>query len=292
MRTQSPAITALIAAEGLPAAYRDTVQRFWQPLAATIAVVAARAGQPLIVGINGSQGSGKSTLCRFLEVLLREGHRFNAATLSLDDLYLTRRERTQLAATVHPLLATRGVPGTHDVALGEAVLAAVRQGRAGLRLPRFDKACDDRAPEAGWPAITAPIDVLLFEGWCMAAAPQTPADLAAPINTLEADEDADGAWRAYVNAALEGPYRALFAEIDFLVMLATPGFEAVLGWRQEQERNLRERKGGGMADSEVARFVMHYERLTRHLLAELPDRADMVVTLGADHAVTAVRHAE
>lgn len=285
------AITALIAAEGLPAAYRDTVDRFWRPLAVTIAAAAAQAGQPRIIGVNGSQGSGKSTLCRMLEVLLREEHGLNVATLSLDDLYLTMRERAELAATVHPLLATRGVPGTHDVALGEAVLTAVRQGRAGMRLPRFDKARDDRAPEAEWPVIAAPIDVLLFEGWCMAATPQTPVDLTAPINRLEANEDADGTWRAYVNAALQGPYRALFAEFDILVMLAAPGFDAVLGWRQLQESKLRARTGGGMNDTEVARFVMHYERITRHLLAELPERADVVVSLGSDHAVTSVRYA-
>jgi len=281
------AINVLIAEEGLPAAYRTTFDQHWRPLAAAIA--AQHSGSPLIVGINGSQGSGKSTLCRFLEVLLREDHGLNAATLSLDDLYLTRRERAHLAVTVHPLLATRGVPGTHDVALGRAMLAAVREGRAGIRLPRFDKARDDRAPETDWPEIAAPIDVLLLEGWCMAATPQAAAALAEPVNRLEAEEDPDGTWRAHVNAALESPYRALFAQIDLLIMLEAPGFEAVLGWRQEQERKLRARTGGGMSDTELSRFVMHYERLTRHLLAELPERADVVVSLGGDHGVTGVR---
>jgi len=286
---EAAAIDALIGAEGLPAAYRDTVARFWRPLACAIA--AAHSGRPLIVGISGSQGSGKSTLCRVLEVLLRESHGLNAATLSLDDLYLTRRERAALARTVHPLFATRGVPGTHDIALGTALFEAARAGQGPLRLPRFDKASDDRAPEADWPIIPAPIDVLLFEGWCVGATPQSAEALAEPVNPLEADEDADGTWRAYVNAALEGPYRALFGAIDFLVMLAAPGFEAVLGWRQEQERKLRARTGGGMSDDEIARFVMHYERLTRHLLTDLPGRADVVVSLGSDHAVTGVRHA-
>ena len=282
-------IAALIAAEGLPDAYRATVEQHWRPLATAIA--AAHAGRPLIVGINGSQGSGKSTLCRVLEVLLRESHGLNAATLSLDDLYLTRSERAELAVMVHPLLATRGVPGTHDVALGEAVFAAVRERRAGVRLPRFDKASDDRAPETECPVISAPIDVLLFEGWCVAATPQSPAELAAPVNSLEAVEDADGTWRAFVNAALAGPYAALFSAIDFLVMLEVPGFDAVLGWRQEQEHKLRTRTGGGMRDDEIARFVMHYERLTRHLLADLPKGADVVVSLEADHAVGKVRYA-
>jgi D-glycerate 3-kinase len=284
-------IDALIAGEGLPADYRDTVDCVWRPLAVTIAAAAAKAGRPLIVGVNGSQGSGKSTLCRVLEVLLRDGHGLNAATLSLDDLYLTKRERVELAAKVHPLLATRGVPGTHDVALGEAVLAAVREGRTGLRLPRFDKARDDRAPDAEWPEIAAPLHVLLCEGWCMAATPQSAEELALPVNRLEADADADGTWRGYVNAALEGPYRALFGGLDYLVMLAAPGFEAVLGWRQLQEAKLRARTGAGMSNQEVAQFIMHYERLTRHALAEMPGRADAVIALGGDHKVTALEFA-
>ncbi|KUR70437.1 kinase [Novosphingobium fuchskuhlense] len=284
------AIAALIAAEGLPASYRATIEAHWRPLAAGIAARAVAAGRPLIVGVSGSQGSGKSTLCRMLEELLAGEHGLHAATLSLDDLYLTRSARADLARTVHPLFATRGVPGTHDVALGLAVLAGVRAGQAGPVLPRFDKASDDRAPESAWPAFAAPVDVLLFEGWCMGARPQAEADLVAPINRLEAEEDAQSIWRAHVNAALAGPYRALFDAPDVLVMLQAPGFDAVLGWRQLQEAKLRARTGGGMSDAQLARFVMHYERLTRHLLADLPPRADILIPLAADHTIGTPRY--
>lgn len=284
MSTASPALAALIAAEGLPGSYLDTAQQYWRPLAAAIA--ARATGQPLIIGVSGSQGSGKSTVCLMLEALLASEHGLKAATLSLDDLYLTRAERADLAATVHPLFATRGVPGTHDVPLGTAVLAAVRARQSGIALPRFDKARDDRAPQDQWPQISDPLDVLLFEGWCIGARPQAEGDLAAPINQLEAEEDPQGIWRTHVNTALTGPYGALFGNLDMLIMLAAPGFEAVLGWRQLQETKLRARTGGGMTDSEVARFVMHYERITRHLLAKLPTRADAIASLAADHAVT------
>ena len=197
---------------------------------------------PLVVGICGAQGSGKSTLAGYLvQRLERQGSR--VATLSLDDLYKTRAERQTMAREVHPLFATRGVPGTHDVALGKEVLAAVRAGQSGIRLPRFDKAADDRAAQADWPVVAAPIDVLLFEGWCTAATPQTPAALAEPVNQLEAEEDPHGTWRAHANAALAGPYRALFDAPDYVAMLAAPGFEAVLGWRQLQESKLRARTG-------------------------------------------------
>src|SRR4029078_12543327 len=123
----SSAIERLIEAEGLPADYRAIVDRYWRPLSEDIAE--RNAGTPLIVGINGAQGAGKSTLCKFLEVRLVE-HNQIGVTLSLDDLYLPKAERQALARDVHPLLATRGVPGTHSPALGQAVIDAIRPGKS------------------------------------------------------------------------------------------------------------------------------------------------------------------
>jgi D-glycerate 3-kinase len=285
------AIQALIAAEQLPSAYAETVDRHWRPIAAAIAAAARTRGQPLVIGINGSQGSGKSTLCQCLELLLDTEHGLQAATLSLDDLYLTRSERMALAATVHPLLMTRGVPGTHDVALGAAVIADVLAGRTGMRLPRFDKARDDRMAAADLPIMAAKIDILLFEGWCIGATPQLAATLTEPVNSLEQAEDAEGRWRHHVNAALAGRYRDLFAPIDLLVMLAAPRFEVVLGWRRLQEEKLRARTGEGMSAAAVERFVMHFERLTRHMLAAMPDQADVLVRLDDHHDVTGLHFA-
>lgn len=274
-------IAELIAAEGLPADYAAGVEAGLRPLAAAIA--AQHCGSPQVIGIAGAQGSGKSTMARFVAALLG-GHGLTAAILSLDDLYLGRGLRAEVAARVHPLFVTRGVPGTHDVAQGCAVLDAVRRGR-GAVLPRFDKARD--APGAS--TCTGPVDVLLFEGWCVGAVPEPAARLAAPVNALEAAEDGEGRWRGAVNAALAGPYAELFARIDRLAMLATPGFETVPGWRQLQEAKLRGEGRGGMSEAEVARFVLHFERLTRWMLEEMPARADWVVTVDADHRLAALR---
>jgi len=275
----STAIERLIVAEELPDDYRAIVDQHWRPLSETIAE--QYAGRPLIVGINGAQGSGKSTLCRFLEVLLVE-HNQRAVTVSLDDLYLTRAERRQLAKDCHPLFATRGVPGTHDVPLGEAILDSLR-GRSPMSLPRFDKAADDRAADGT--LVDTRIDVILFEGWCVGAVPQPAAALSNPLNRLEDEEDPDGTWRLEVNRRLATDYAELFARIDLLVMLKVENFEAVRANRKLQEDKLaarRPRGAGVMDDAALDRFLMHYERLTRWMLEEMPARADVVIEIGLD----------
>lgn len=242
---------------------------------------------PLLIGIAGSQGSGKSTLAVALVDRLRAAGR-TAATLSIDDLYLPRAARLDLARDVHPLFATRGVPGTHDMALALDLLAGFEAGRP-LALPRFDKAEDDRLPAAVWPS-TPPLDLLILEGWCVGARAQAEAALRDPINRLEAEEDADAIWRRHANAALGGAYQRLFDRIDRLIFLAAPGFDAVLGWRIEQEQALWVLGTGAhvMDDAAIARFIAHYERLTRHMLAEMPDRADLLIRLDRDRTPASI----
>jgi len=238
-----------------------------------------------VLGICGAQGSGKSTLTDALATQLRSDG-LAVACLSLDDLYLTRAEREHLAREVHPLLRTRGVPGTHDVGLGLQVLERLACGEA-VALPRFDKARDDRAPESAWPVSPPHVRVLILEGWCIGACPQPEQALLDPVNALEAEQDADGRWRRYVNTMLAGDYQRLFGRIDRLVLLAAPGFEVVGAWRQQQEQALRVAHGGkgGMSDAEVLDFIRYYERLTRHILEEMPARADMTLFLGQDRQV-------
>lgn len=276
---------ALVLEHALPEHYLDIVEHYWRPLARRIAAARATLARPIIVGVNGAQGSGKSTLCDFLARSLLPEAGLRAATLSLDDLYLTRAARNRLARDVHPLFATRGVPGTHDVALGLAILDRVASGQPGeIRLPRFDKRNDDRAPIESWPALAPPIDVFLFEGWCVGARPQDDAGLAEPINALEREEDGAGIWRGHVNAALAGTYQALFARIELLVMLQPPSFEAVAANRALQERKLAASGATGrtMDAAALHRFMLHYERLTRHMFAEMPARADVLVRLDDD----------
>ena len=269
-------VDALIEAERLPADYLAVVEAHWQPLADRIATEARR---PPVVGINGAQGSGKTTLCRFLEQLLAQ-RGLRAVTLSLDDYYLTRAERREAAEDHHPLFATRGVPGTHDIWLAEEVLGKLLAGRP-AQLPRFDKATDDRAVNVT--PVDPPVDVILLEGWCVGAVPQPAADLRGPVNALEANEDPDGVWRREVNRRLATDYAELFARIDLLVMLKVDDFAAVRANRLLQEQKLAAANPGGSAimdEAALDRFLTHYERLTRWMLEEMPKRADIVIEIG------------
>lgn len=247
-----------------------------------VAQAADRVDRPLVIGLCGAQGSGKSTLAALLCERLP-----GTVSLSLDDLYHTRAERMELAGTVHPLLRTRGVPGTHDVELGLAVLDGIRDRRA-VRLPRFSKAMDDRLPESEWELVPADTRIVILEGWCVGAVPQTDDRLLAPINVLEREHDPDRVWRRFVNAALAGPYQTLFARLDHLILLGAPNWEQVLTWRIQQEDTLRRSgaQGDGLMDRAALQiFVSHYERLTRHILTEMPGRCDLFVGLDQDRRV-------
>ncbi len=277
----SDAIADFMRREKLGPGFADTVWRIYHPLAARIRTMADT--QPgLVVGLCGSQGSGKSTGAGVLRILL-EAQGLRVAVLSIDDLYLPKEVREKLAEEVHPLLATRGPPGTHDVALGERLLDSIRQPQV-TEIPRFDKSRDTRADPSQWDPFQGPADVILFEGWCVGARPQPMEALEIPINPLERNSDAEGIWRRYVNSALAGPYQHLFGRIAFLTLLQAPSFEVVASWRKEQEAKLRAKVGaasGVMSDDQINLFVQYYERLTRFILSEMPSRADAVVMLSA-----------
>ncbi len=247
-------------------------------------IIACRAalGRPVLAGLSGAQGSGKSTTALRLAKRLHDAG-FSVAVLSLDDFYLTRAERALLSRDVHPLLSTRGVPGTHDVPMAVRTIEALQAQHGVTAAPVFDKPSDDRAPPAEWPRYASPVDIVLFEGWCVGVRPMPEDGLAHPINALERHEDAEGRWRRHVDAALRAEYRRLFDRIDFLVLLRAPGFEEVHRWRAEQEMNLtrsHDVSASIMNDAAIARFIAHYERLTRWILTDEP--ADLVIDIDTD----------
>ena len=273
-----------ITAHRLPDSFRTTATQYFEPLADWLRRK-SEGGTPFLLGINGAQGTGKTTLAAYLALSLGEKGNRTVATLSIDDFYLTKAERQQLAETVHPLLTTRGVPGTHDLPMLRDCLARLRELGPGEqhRLPRFDKAVDDRADEASWPTISGPVDLVILEGWCVGSVAEPEAALEEPVNQLEADRDADGQWRRYVNERLRTDYADVFAGLDALVFLQAPGFEAVLRWRIEQERKLAVTAGantaGVMNETQVKAFIRYFERISLHHLEVVRSNADIVLEL-------------
>ncbi|SHJ28551.1 D-glycerate 3-kinase [Malonomonas rubra DSM 5091] len=275
----------------LPVELSTELPRLYLPLAAWLNQQ-RQQGVPLLVGLNGSQGSGKSTLCSLLKWILEAAFECRTCIISIDDLYLTKADREQLGKEVHPLLATRGVPGTHDIPLGLKLLSSLKNSGEGeeVEIPRFNKAIDDRLPEEDWDVVMTPVDLILFEGWCVGATPQTDAELAAPINFLEEKEDTDHSWRNYVNGQLQGPYHELFSLIDLQLMLKIPSWQMVYHWRKKQEQQLAAKQSGSglMGEAALQRFIMHYERLTKHQLQTMPQTADLVMELNQHQRVTTI----
>ena len=230
--------------------------------------------------IAGLQGTGKSTLsAQMTRLAATRGLRVVA--LSIDDFYLGHAAREALGRQVHPLCATRGVPGTHDVDLACRVLDALRAQRP-IALPRFDKIADDRLPESQWPTVDAS-DLVILEGWFLEVPPQRPDELVDPINALERREDPDGVWRTWSNDALSRDYPPLWSRLDRLLFLQGPGFDIVPQWRWQQEQTLQaqhpDRKA--MSQAQVEHFVPFFERVSRQAMRTLPAIAQRTIRLDA-----------
>ena len=231
------------------------------------AIEAAPSGHIPLLFLSGAQGSGKSTALRQAVSMLPEP----VAGASLDDFYLTKAERAELARRISPLLATRGPPGTHDLALLRETVASLRAATdaSETAIPAFDKLADDRAARETWPRFPGRPAAIVIEGWMMGALPDAGAADAPPLNAVEA-EDSSGAWRRFQEEALAGDYAALWDSADGFCHILAPGFDTVLGWRLQQEAALWQARGEAMPPERRAwteRFIQHYERVTRRMLS-------------------------
>jgi D-glycerate 3-kinase len=243
---------------------------------------AQNSEQVPLIGVSGAQGSGKTFVCR--QIVATHPR---IAHFSLDDVYFTQKERAQLVKRFHPLFATRGPPGTHAVGAALSVIAALRKAGSDdeTPVPRFDKRLDDPAPEETWTRFRGRPDTILFDGWCVGALPDELGD--APLNALEAEEDPDGRWRAHVRADLGDRYQMFFEYFDDIVFLQSPSFEIVRQWRGQQEEEMLGRAMTGEERAKLDRFIMHYERITRSMLAG-KHRANVTVRLDENRKVLSI----
>lgn len=272
---------------GLPTDFIHKAEQYFIPLAEKINQQKQFKGQPLFIGINGCQGSGKSTLTDFLSFYLQQKYQLNIINLSLDDFYLSKQSRLSLAKSTHPLLATRGVPGTHDTQLLSEVLTTLKEGKHSIKLPRFNKSTDDLYPETEWQCSPKKVDIVLLEGWCWGAKAQSTHELATPVNDFEQSQDTDGAWRTYVNEQLKKHYEPLYPLMDHWLMLKAPSFDSVENWRWQQEEKLAAKTSGEgvMTKEQVKAFIQYYQRLTEVCLTTLTQQCDWLLPLDNDRKI-------
>jgi D-glycerate 3-kinase len=277
-------LSSFIEQHKLPDDFRLTVQKHYKPLADRIFSQFKKSDNTFFVGINGCQGSGKSTLTDFLANYLITEYQLNVVVMSLDDFYLSREKRKKLATDIHPLLATRGVPGTHDVVALERIISQLKAQETGFSIPRFNKATDDPYPEDQWQTIEKPIDIILLEGWCWGVKPQTAEQLKSPINELELQQDTNGEWRNFVNEQLKSAYVPLYEEMDFWLALQAPSFDCVYKWRLEQEQKLQAKNIGLsnskiMTPAEILNFTQYFQRLSVQSCNSISQSADTIFYL-------------
>ena len=248
--------------------------------------------QPYFVGLAGGQGTGKTTISSLLEIILRKYFKLNVFKISIDDFYRTRKERFSLSKKVHPLLMTRGVPGTHDIKI---MLDFFRKSKTkkfkSFKLPKFNKAIDDRCKKNQWYTIKKRPDVVIFEGWCVGARAEKNSTIKKSINSLEKANDAQLIWRNYVNKQLKTKYKKLYDQLDCLVYLKAKNFSLLQKWRLIQEKKLwlknKNKKTNNkiMSKGDVINFMQTYQRVTQNMFKFAPSYASVILNLNSNHQI-------
>ncbi|KAJ6444388.1 D-glycerate 3-kinase [Purpureocillium lavendulum] len=227
---------------------------------------------PLVIGLSGMQGVGKTTL---VAALANELEARGARTLvcSIDDFYLTHADQRALAEAQpdNALVQHRGEPGTHDVALAKSVLDALIKGEP-THIPQYDKAAfngqGDRRPASAWTPVNQPeqrgqppVQVVILEGWCVGfrALPDVAVEARwrAPSRTLRNHALPH---LLFLNGRLRD-YDALTDRLGAFVHVDSEDVEYVYAWRLEQEEALRRERGdpsAGMTPDQVVHFVDGY----------------------------------
>ena len=251
--------------------------------------------RPLIIGLAGGQGSGKTTISSILTLILQKYFKLNVFKVSIDDFYKTRKDRKLLSKNKHPLLMTRGVPGTHDVDLMLKFFKKVKsKSFKNLEVPKFNKAIDDRCKKNLWHKLKLRPDVVIFEGWCVGAKAQTINQLKKPINSLEKVYDRGAKWRFHVNNQLKKKYKALFKQLDGLLYLKAKNFNLLRQWRLKQERKLwvqtkNKKNLKIMSSGDVINFMQTYQRITQQRFKDAVKSSSVIMSLNSNHQIQNIR---
>ncbi|MDA9071138.1 uridine kinase [Candidatus Pelagibacter sp.] len=251
--------------------------------------------KPLIIGLAGGQGSGKTTISSILTLILQKYFKLNVFKVSIDDFYKTRKDRKLLSKNKHLLLMTRGVPGTHDIDLMLSFFKKIKDKNfKSLLVPKFNKAIDDRCSKNLWHKIKTKPDVVIFEGWCVGARAQSGSQLKKPINSLEKVYDPNAKWRSYVNDQLKKKYKTLFKQLDGLLYLKAKNFNLLREWRLKQERKLwlqtkKKKNLKIMSSGDVISFMQTYQRITQQMFKDVLKISSIIMNLNSNHQIQKIK---
>jgi len=251
--------------------------------------------KPLMIGLAGGQGSGKTTISSILTLILQKYFKLKVFKVSIDDFYKTRKDRKLLSKNKHPLLMTRGVPGTHDVDLMLKFFRNVKsKSFKNLTVPKFNKAIDDRCKKSLWHKLKSKPDVIIFEGWCVGAKAQTNKQLKKPINSLEKVHDKGIKWRSHVNNQLKKKYKTLFKQLDGLLYLKAKNFNSLREWRIKQERKLwvqtkNKRNLKIMSSGDIINFMQTYQRITQQMFKDAIKNSSIIMNLHSNHQIQNIK---
>jgi D-glycerate 3-kinase len=247
--------------------------------------------RPYFVGLAGGQGTGKTTSSSLIKIILTKYFKLKVFKISIDDFYKTRNERISLSKKVHPMLLTRGVPGTHDIDMMLKFFKKVKSKKfKRLKLPTFNKAIDDRFNKKRWYDLKEKPDVIIFEGWCVGAKAEKNNTLNKTINLMEKNKDKKKIWRKYVNQQLKSKYKNLYSQLNCLIYLRAKNFNLLQKWRLKQERKLllnskKNSKLKIMNKEDVLSFMQTYQRVTQNMFKNMPKYASIILNLNSNHQI-------
>ena len=247
--------------------------------------------RPYFVGLAGGQGTGKTTISSLIKIILIKYFKLKVFRISIDDFYKTRKERISLSKRVHPMLLTRGVPGTHDINMMLSFFKKVKSKKfKRFKLPTFNKAVDDRFDKKKWYDLKNKPDVIIFEGWCVGAKSEKNNTLKRTLNLLEKAKDQKKIWRKYVNQQLKTNYKKLYSQLNCLIYLKAKNFSLLQKWRLKQERKLwlnskRKTNLKIMSKNNVLNFMQTYQRITQNMFRNMPKYASIIINLNSNHQI-------
>jgi len=269
------------------------IRSFLVPISFWIANKASKKN-PYTLGLAGGQGTGKTTISSILSIILRKYFKLSVFVISIDDFYKTRKERFLLSKKVHPLLMTRGVPGTHDINIMLNFFKKVKSKKFKLiKLPKFNKIIDDRYKKKLWYSIKKRPDVIIFEGWCVGARAEKNNILKKTLNFIEKNDDKKLIWRTFVNQQLSTKYKKLFEQLNCLLYLKAKNFSLLQKWRIKQEKKLwlknkRSSNHKIMSNKEVIVFMQTYQRVTQNMFKNANKYASIILNLDSNHQIGSI----